>query len=96
MQEIPPASRSGRHRHLAEEQIFVINGRGYDIHEGERWNWQKGDLINIPSMVEHQHFNADPANPVLLLSSVPSTCSDLGLGGIEQLENAPEFDEKGR
>jgi hypothetical protein len=47
-------------------------------------------------MVEHQHFNADPANPVLLLSSVPSMCSDLGLGGIEQLENAPEYDEKGR
>jgi len=96
MQEIPPGSRSGRHRHLAEEQIFVINGRGYDNHDGERWNWQKGDLINIPSMVEHQHFNADQDNPVLLLSSVPSTCSDLGLGGIEQLENAPEFDEKGR
>jgi hypothetical protein len=23
-------------------------------------------------------------------------CSDLGLGGIEQLENAPEFEGKGR
>jgi quercetin dioxygenase-like cupin family protein len=96
MQEIPLGSRSGRHRHMTEEQIFVINGRGYDIHDGERWNWQKGDLINIPAMVEHQHFNTDTENPVLFLSSMPSMCADLGLGGIEQLEEAPEYGEKGR
>ena len=59
MQEIPPGSRSGRHRHFAEEQIFVIKGRGYDFHDQQRWNWERGDLINIPSMVGHQHFNSD-------------------------------------
>ena len=96
MQEIPLGSRSGKHRHITEEQIFIINGRGYDIHDGERWNWQKGDLINIPAMVEHQHFNTDTDNPVLFLSSMPSMCADLGLGGIEQLEEAPEYGEKGR
>jgi quercetin dioxygenase-like cupin family protein len=96
LQEIPPASRSGKHRHMTEEQIFIINGNGYDIQDGERWNWQKGDLINIPAMVEHQHFNSDPDNPVLLMSSMPSMCADLGVGGIEQIEDAPEYNEKGR
>jgi quercetin dioxygenase-like cupin family protein len=33
MQLIPPDSRSGRHRHLAEECIYVLEGRGYDIHQ---------------------------------------------------------------
>ncbi|WP_454856685.1 cupin domain-containing protein [Rhizobium binxianense] len=33
MQIIPPGSRSGRHRHLAEECVYVIEGRGYDIHQ---------------------------------------------------------------
>ncbi|NLS07038.1 cupin domain-containing protein [Rhizobium sp. P32RR-XVIII] len=33
MQIIPPGSRSGRHRHLAEECIYVIEGKGYDIHQ---------------------------------------------------------------
>ena len=33
MQMIPPGSRSGRHRHLAEECIYVLEGRGYDIHQ---------------------------------------------------------------
>lgn len=96
MQEISVGSRSGKHRHMAEEQIFVVSGKGYDIHDGERWNWQKGDLINIPSMAEHQHFNADAENPALLFSSMPSMCTDLGLGGIEQIEDAPEYMEKGR
>ena len=29
---IPPGSKSGRHRQLAEECIYVLEGRGYDIH----------------------------------------------------------------
>jgi len=32
MQLIPPGSRSGRHRHLAEECLYVLEGKGYDIH----------------------------------------------------------------
>src|SRR5438034_11490388 len=30
---IPPGSRSGKHRHLAEECQYVLEGRGYDLHE---------------------------------------------------------------
>lgn len=33
MQIIPPGSRSGRHRHLAEECVYVLEGRGYDLHQ---------------------------------------------------------------
>ena len=87
----PPGSRSGRHRHVMEEQLFVLRGRGYDIHDGARWNWERGDLINIPPMTEHQHFNLDAEEPVLLYSSMPSMGTDLGLGGIEQFEDAPEM-----
>ena len=32
MQIIPPGSRSGKHRHLAEECLYVLEGRGYDLH----------------------------------------------------------------
>ena len=33
MQVIPPGSRSGRHRHLAEECLYVLEGYGYDLHQ---------------------------------------------------------------
>ena len=32
MQIIPPGSRSGKHRQLAEECLYVLEGRGYDLH----------------------------------------------------------------
>ena len=33
MQIIPPGSRSGKHRHLAEECLYVLEGHGYDLHQ---------------------------------------------------------------
>ncbi|HEX9271514.1 MAG TPA: hypothetical protein VGA01_04785, partial [Candidatus Binatia bacterium] len=64
--------------------------KGYDIHDGERWNWEQGDLICIPGMTEHQHFNSG-ADRALLLNAMPATYINLGVGGIEQIEDAPEF-----
>jgi quercetin dioxygenase-like cupin family protein len=32
MQIIPPGSWSGKHRHLAEECLYVLEGEGYDLH----------------------------------------------------------------
>ncbi|APX89490.1 hypothetical protein BV394_06970 [Brevirhabdus pacifica] len=33
MQIVPPGSRSGKHRHLAEEVLYVLEGQGYDMHQ---------------------------------------------------------------
>lgn len=33
MQILPLGSRSGKHRHLAEECLYVLEGRGYDLHQ---------------------------------------------------------------
>jgi quercetin dioxygenase-like cupin family protein len=30
---IPPGSRSGKHRQLAEECLYVLEGRGYELHQ---------------------------------------------------------------
>jgi mannose-6-phosphate isomerase-like protein (cupin superfamily) len=46
MQVIPPGSRSGKHRHLAEECLYVVEGYGYDLHQdcdveiGDSYNWK--------------------------------------------------------
>jgi len=46
MQVIPPGSRSGKHRHLAEECLYVVEGRGYDLHQDcdveitDTYKWQ--------------------------------------------------------
>jgi quercetin dioxygenase-like cupin family protein len=46
MQIIPPGSRSGKHRHLAEECLYVVEGHGYDQHQdcdveiGDTYTWK--------------------------------------------------------
>lgn len=51
MQVIPPGSRSGRHRHLAEECLYVVEGRGYDLHQDcdveieEEYYWKPQDEV---------------------------------------------------
>jgi quercetin dioxygenase-like cupin family protein len=51
MQIIPPGSRSGRHRHLAEECLYVLEGRGYDLHQDcdveitDDYHWKPQDQI---------------------------------------------------
>jgi quercetin dioxygenase-like cupin family protein len=51
MQIIPPGSRSGKHRHLAEECLYVLEGRGYDLHQDcdveitDEYFWKPQDEI---------------------------------------------------
>ena len=51
MQIIPPGSRSGKHRHLAEECLYVVEGRGYDLHQDcdveitDTYHWKPQDEV---------------------------------------------------
>jgi quercetin dioxygenase-like cupin family protein len=51
MQIVPPGSRSGKHRHLAEECLYVLEGRGYDMHQDcdveitDDYHWKPQDEI---------------------------------------------------
>ena len=51
MQLIPPGSRSGKHRHLAEECVYVLEGRGYDLHQDcdveitDTYHWKPQDEV---------------------------------------------------
>ncbi len=51
MQVIPPGSRSGKHRHLAEECLHVVEGHGYDMHQDcdveitDTYEWKPQDEV---------------------------------------------------
>lgn len=89
-QEIAPGERSGVHRHIFEELLLVVQGRGYDLHEGTRHSWEAGDLICVPPMIVHQHVN-DGADAARLVSVWPQQPGHELLGGIEQIENASDW-----
>jgi quercetin dioxygenase-like cupin family protein len=60
--------------------------------EEKRFNWEEGDLVYIPVMVAHQHFNLDSAKPARIIVSNSRLLKHMGHPLIEQLENAPEYD----
>ena len=51
MQIIPPGSKSGKHRHLAEECLYVLEGKGYDMHQDcdveitDTYHWTPQDEV---------------------------------------------------
>lgn len=105
MQELPPGGRSGKHRHMWEEFIFVLEGRGYDLHwdvevemgdtyswkvgDAKRYDWQAGDVILIPVNTIHQHVNADPERSARFISAQNRLYKAMGFNDLEQLEDAP-------
>jgi mannose-6-phosphate isomerase-like protein (cupin superfamily) len=48
---IAPGSRSGKHRQLAEECLYVLEGRGYDLHQDcdveitDTYHWKAQDEV---------------------------------------------------
>lgn len=89
-QQIDPGERSGEHRHIFEELLLVVRGRGYDLHEGTTHRWEEGDLICVPPMIAHQHVN-DGQEAALLVSVWPRQPGHELLGGIEQIGNASDW-----
>jgi quercetin dioxygenase-like cupin family protein len=89
-------TKSGKHRHQGGLLIYVLEGRGYSIVEGERMDWEKGDLVLLPlhpNEVEHQHFNLDPQKPALWCAFIHLPTQEYLASDLEQVENSPEFKE---
>lgn len=90
--EIEPGGSSGKHRHIFEELLLVVDGHGHDTHEATRQEWSAGDLICLPAMTEHQHFN-DGDKPARLVSVWARQLAHEYLGGIEHIADASSWKE---
>jgi gentisate 1,2-dioxygenase len=78
--EIPRGGSLNPDRHMYEEIVYVVSGRGATKvwNEGAdpiQFEWQAGSLFAIPLNANYQHFNGDGENPARLLgvTSAPLT-----------------------
>jgi gentisate 1,2-dioxygenase len=96
-QDIPPGSRSGQQKHQGGRIHYIVEGKGYSLLNGVRYDWEEEDLLIVP--IERggtiiQHFNADPDRPAKMAVAEPNWYDILGVDmacGLEQLENSPDY-----
>ena len=73
LEEWGPGAKSQKHGHVNEAAFYILDGKGYEIHDGVRYDWQAGDVAIVHSNCVHQHFNADSLKPAraLVLKTKP-------------------------
>ena len=92
IREIPVGWKSGNHTHNMEAIILIIQGEGYSMVGDTKYEWKKGDVITVPPMVAHQHFNTGKEEAVrfFAVTTIPLMVN-IGSFVAEQLENAGEI-----
>ena len=67
IEEYAPGGRSQKHGHVNEAAFYILDGKGYEIHDGVRYDWQAGDVAIVHNNCVHQHFNRSPDKPARAL-----------------------------
>jgi len=67
LEEYGPGGKSQKHGHVNEAAFYILDGEGYEIHDGQRYEWKAGDVAIVHNNCVHQHFNASDTKPARAL-----------------------------
>ena len=62
-----PGGYGQRHGHMNSAVFYVLKGRGYDVHDRRRLDWEAGDALIVENSCVHQHPNDDPNEEAIVL-----------------------------
>lgn len=85
--ELPPRSSNHGHGHQNEAAFYILEGKGYEIHDDQRYDWKKDDLVYVHTDSVHRHFNPYDEKAVALVVKAKSTWMFMGL--IQQGRSGP-------
>jgi quercetin dioxygenase-like cupin family protein len=67
LEEYAPSGHNQKHGHVNEAAFYILDGEGYEIHDGIRYDWKAGDAVVVHNNCVHQHFNASDSTPARAL-----------------------------
>jgi gentisate 1,2-dioxygenase len=68
VQLLRPGEHTKAHRHTGSGVYHVVNGAGFTIIDGQRFNWSKGDIFALPPWALHEHANLSASADAVLFS----------------------------
>jgi quercetin dioxygenase-like cupin family protein len=78
--ELKPGGSNHGHGHQNEATFYILEGKGYEIHDGVRYDWEEGDFAIVHTEAVHRHFNASETERALaLVIKAKATWMHLGL-----------------
>jgi gentisate 1,2-dioxygenase len=89
-QLLRPGEHTKAHRHTGSAVYYVVQGQGVTIIDGQRFNWNKGDIVALPPWSLHEHANGSATTDAILFS-----IQDLPVLNALGLYYEEEFSENG-
>jgi mannose-6-phosphate isomerase-like protein (cupin superfamily) len=77
--EIDGRGSNRGHGHQNEAAFYILEGAGYEIHDDERYDWKKDDLVFVHTDSVHRHFNPYDEKATALVVKAKSSWMFLGL-----------------
>jgi gentisate 1,2-dioxygenase len=69
---IAPHGEGQKHGHMNSAVLYVVKGKGHDIHETRRMDYEAGDAVIVENACVHQHFNdGDEEMVVITMKAKP-------------------------
>ena len=90
--ELKPGGENHGHGHQNEAHFYILEGAGYEIHDGKRYEWKKDDLVIVHTDSKHKHHNLSATERALALVIKAKTTWML-LGLWQQGRSAPFADD---
>ena len=91
--ELRPGGSNHGHGHQNEASFYILEGSGYEIHDGVRFDWSKDDFVVVHNDSVHRHYNASQTDRALALV-IKAKATWMYLGLIQQGRSQP-FEQKG-
>ncbi|MCZ0874951.1 cupin domain-containing protein [Peribacillus sp. AS_2] len=68
VQTFKPGEHNKAHRHTNVALNLVFQGKGFSIVDGEKIEWEKGDLFLAPPWSSHEHCNTSKTEDAILFT----------------------------